>query len=446
MSSPNQVVVLRARRTQRESINNFGAINRARLPDKGLSKTQAMQSPKLRYLSDIACYSYSPGELRRCIRKEDFWRYKLAVDLVEDAAKQSSLEFYARNCTTGPLAISRVADRFIFRVPTLSDALCIRRTDQILRRTLRTAPPNRDDEIRQLLSVLRSEKNRSVCKADIQGFFESVDFGGIISKLEADGLRNSSSLNHLRSLHRQLVETLGYHGLPRGLSISSTLADYVLQDFDTALLNAPLSIYCCRYVDDICVVHFSQPATIEDFISKALPDGLKLNNKKTVHVTSKGNDTFPFLGYSISVNNTLTVRIADTKINKAKKRIILSFRDFVKTSNFALLFRRMLFLSSTIEMQISGRITPVYSGFRHVYRYCTPHLLSRQMVELDRFFQAQITSQRFWLSRLLRSNLTSSQLIALRRVSFYNSYKDQTTFPLSRDHVSEVKKAWKYEQ
>ena len=404
-----------------------------------------MSTPRLRYLSDIACFSYSPEEIRRCIRKEDFWRYELNVDTVETIAKDCSTSFYSSSCTAGVLDRSKVGGKYIFRVATICDVLCLRRTDQILRRTLRTVPANRDDEVEQLVSVLQSERGRKVFKADIAGFFESVDFCKLIDKVEIEGLRNNSTISYLRSLNKQLIDRFDYRGLPRGLSISSTLADYFLHDFDQASLNIDGAIYCCRYVDDICVVHHSDSLKIEKCIEGLLPGGLKLNPRKTVHVEDRGIEKFSFLGYLINLDKGITREIAPSKIGKVKKRLILSLREFVVTRDFSLLYLRLLFLSSTIRMEIAGRSTPVYSGFRHVYRHCTPRLITRQMVELDGFLQAQLTSQRFWLSRMTRSILKPTQLQTLRRVSFFRSYKERVTYPLSRDRVSRVKGAWKYE-
>jgi hypothetical protein len=404
-----------------------------------------MKNSRLRFLSDIANQSYSPSEVRRCIRLEDFWRYDLSEATLGTEIETYSTEFYSSNYSTAPFFISKLGDKTIFRVSNIKDALLIRRTDQILRTTLRTAPSNRDDEVRQLIEVLKSERHKSVFKGDIERFFESVDFSAVIDKLENDGLRNIGTLRHLRSINRQLITQANHTGLPRGLGISSTLADYILQDFDRSMLSVPSAVYFCRYVDDICLVHSADRKEIEHLISNQLPLKLKLNPNKSKHASPNQREIFNFLGYQIKLSSPPKVTVATSKISRTKKRIILSFRDYLKTNDFGLLYRRLLFLSTATEMTISGRETSAYSGFRYVYRHCTPHLLSRQMAELDSFLQAQLTSQRFWLSRAVRARQTPQQKNALRKISFYQAHKEARIIRLGRNLIAKIKAAWHYE-
>jgi len=408
-----------------------------------------MSSPlpdlRIRFLSDITPNSYSPSELRACIRHEDFWKHDLQSDTIEGDSVECSTQFYNSNFTVNTLSATMLNGKRVFHLSSLRDELCVRRTNQILRKSLRMTILNRDDEIRQLISILETENKSRVHKTDITSFFESIDFAFIIGKLEAEGFRNHSALCYLRSLNRQLMDRFQYPGLPRGLSISSTLADYILHDFDKAIINQHRVVYFSRYVDDICIIHFEEVAKLQETIGKLLPAGLQFNKRKTSNFDYPSCNSLCFLGYAIALNKPISVSIAPSKIGKAKKRIILSLRHFLKERNFESLYNRLLFLSATVQMKKAGRHAKVCCGYRHVYRFCTPELVIKQMTELDGFFHGVLTSRRFSLAKQITAALTPAEMEKLRTISFKRTFENKITYFLGKERIAHVKKAWQYE-
>jgi hypothetical protein len=193
---------------------------------------------------------------------EDIWDYDLDKKALEETTKDISNEFYSGSCVVKGLKLSPLRKSRIFYPASVYDELCLRRTNQLLKNALRTPPLNRDEEIRQLLHVLDTEPKCNVFRTDIRSFFESIPFSELIAKLAADGFRNNSALRHLSNLNTHLISNYKFHGLPRGLAISSTLSDYALFEFDQAIFNLDSVVYYTRYVDDICIVHPSLRATL----------------------------------------------------------------------------------------------------------------------------------------------------------------------------------------
>jgi hypothetical protein len=335
----------------------------------------------MRFLSDIVQYSYSPEELRKSVRVGDLWKYGLDRKTLDVEVKKVSDAFFSDGCCVKSLRTLDVRGSRVFCPDSLYGELCLRRTNQIVKSALRTPVLNRDDEVRQLLHVLAAEREGNVFRTDIKSFFESVPFGEVIAKLEADGLRNNCAIAQLKSLNAYLIETHAYTGLPRGLAISSTLADYALYDFDLAICNRPSVVYSTRYVDDICIVHFEKPADLEVFCKGAIPLSLTLNPSKTKHVQIPSNDRLEFLGYSISLKQPQEVRVAAGKIAKTKRRIARSLQLFAQDKDFALFYDRLRFLSCCIRMSKAGRRAPVYTGYRHVYRFCTETDICAQLTD-----------------------------------------------------------------
>lgn len=400
----------------------------------------------MQYLSDIARHSYSPGELRRCVQVEDAWNYNLFEDHLETATKSASNSFFSSNCAVQEIDQSNLKSSAVFTPGTYYDQICLRRTDQIVKAALRLPPINRHDEVKQLLEVLRTEQNFKIFRTDIKSFFETIPLGQVISNLESDGFRNSCALLHLKSLARHLDKNYMYTGLPRGLSISSTLADYSMHSFDREVLSHENILYYTRYVDDICIVHFDNQEILKKQIEEYLPFGkLTLNQKKTHHADSDKKESFEFLGYEISLCSPLKIKVASGKLAKTKKRIILSFKRFLKDSSFNDLYSRIRYLSCTTQMQKARRKTPVWTGYRHVYQHCSEEKLVEQLDELDHFYFGILSSRRFSLSRNIRSILTGAQILALSGLSFRKGYTKKISQTLNPKEVAKIVAAWKYE-
>ncbi|HBV4973744.1 TPA: hypothetical protein MDZ92_005595 [Klebsiella pneumoniae] len=72
-------------------------------------------------------------------------------------------------------------------------------------------------------------------------------------------------------------------GLPRGISLSATLAELCLQEIDSFFLKEKDVFYYSRFVDDILIIHHGGEITkqfITDYFSSHLPGNLTLHEKE----------------------------------------------------------------------------------------------------------------------------------------------------------------------
>lgn len=402
-----------------------------------------------RTFADIARYSYSPKELESHVLRSDSYRFVMPTGPADVAFEKFSNDFFRTSGAIASLHASPLNGRFVYSLLTLRDHLYVRRTDQILRKALNISRPDRNNEVRQLIKVIESEPEYKILRADIESFFESVNFKQVIDRLESENFRNHSTIAHLRSINSHLQSRFGYHGLPRGLAISSTLADYAIQEVDVQFSANQSTIYYARYVDDICVIHLGDNRALRSqLVALLAKQGLGLNQSKTLLLQPPYANPLEFLGYSINLAPGNEVSISDKKILKAKRRIALTLRAFAADTGptaYAIFRDRLRFLSSVVELNRVDRSTPVFSGFRHVYRECTPNVLEAQLTKLDRFLHSIINSRRYRLGIHIRARLTPIQLRQIRKLSFRSGYSRKIVARFKPDRIALLTKAWRYE-
>ena len=398
----------------------------------------------MRILHSLAHYSYSAFELRKCVHPEDAWSYGLTTVSADTEAERISTEFYASGYGVQNISRQTLRGKNIFPAATLYDKLCLRRTDELLRHALCTTLIHRDHEIQQLLVTLRGEGKTNVMRADISSFFEKVDFGAVITQLEQDGFRNTAALKHLRAVNSYLLNKYGYSGLPRGIGLSSTLADYLLRGLDHAMQTHGGVYYYARYVDDICIVHNLDGASLEKKLIDVLPVGLSLNSRKTAHLVVGVAGELEFLGYSIDALDAKKVKIAEKKLAKTKQRIALSLRQFTLDRDIGLLRDRLRFLMCSTEMRMLRRERPILCGFRNTYRHCSEAEILIQLQQLDSFYFCLLKSKRCSLSKKVRALAGGPHWIELVQVSFVSAYKKKITHFVDQLRIAEINKAWAY--
>ena len=395
-------------------------------------------------LRDTTRHNYRPIDFRRHIRPEDFWKFTLDTDLVAPKTNVIARIFATSNCAVRDITSHDLRGRKVFVTNSLYDTLAVRTTDSILRRVLAFPVFSREDEIRQLAEIVKSERRAVIFRTDISSFFESISLGHLIDSLVDAGFSNRSCINHLKSVNKHVIK-LGCTGLPRGLSISSTLAEFAMERFDKGVKAIRSCLYYCRYVDDIIAIFGDADSDIQSNVTNLLPRGLALNPHKTFVRTIGANEWVDFLGYSIELSGNHTVKIAEKKMSSVKKRIVLSLRRYCRDANFDLLKFRLQFLASNTRMRIPGRRTPITVGFRYQYSLCDIPAIESQLKDLDTFYRRILASHRFTLSRRIRGSLTIPQQNDLWAISFLSGYRNRITRALPKETIAQIKCAWQYE-
>lgn len=391
-----------------------------------------------------AKYSYKPASLRRCIRSEDFWKYKIPINQTEKISKSAALKFYSDAKFKPKISSTSLNNRQVFSCKNIEELLCIRRTDQILSKTFDISPANRDNEVRQLIEIIKTENYGKVFRSDISSFFESISFSDVISRLIDKGFKNQSCINYLYEINEYLISKFNYEGLPRGLSISTTLSEFIMQEFDKEIINEESIIYYSRFVDDFTLIFSDEKMDIQSVVVQLLPLDLILNKQKTQIFKLKSKESISFLGYEIGLNQKHFVQIEQKKIGKAKKRIILSFKDYLKNEDFTLLEERIRYLSSNIILQKNNRKKKVYTGYKHVYKLCDDDKIIDQLIGLDSFKMSIVNSDRYKLGKILRKKLGKKNLRKIKKLSFKAGFTSNITHQMDREQISKIKKIWEY--
>jgi hypothetical protein len=336
-----------------------------------------------------------------------------------------------------------VAGKTTYCVDELSEKLILRRTEEILRSFFSFRYFSRNEEVEQLANVIKSEKKVQVIKTDLSNFFESVSFADCISSLERNGFDNPSVLGYLKSLCRK-IKRLGFQGLPRGLSISSILSELALIELDRGLIRDERIIHYSRFVDDIVVLSLPDAPSMVKRIETFLPKSLHLNPTKTNVFQSDSAASFDYLGYQVKLGDKPKIGVSQKKISRTKKRIILSLQSFIAKKDFSLLLDRLKFLSAGAELKLVGRSQPVISGFRFQYPIADMDLVREQMRELDSFYAGILKSNKYYLAKQLKANLSGMQYDKLRQQSFLAGYDRSFVKRFPGKRAAQVTRAWRY--
>lgn len=197
---------------------------------------------------------YSPTALQRLVRKEDFPKYiKYIPQEIPEIASEISKRFlnsfgsdssFTRSNFMG--SKGSLNNKFVFLADSYYETLTIRCLANNIKKNLCKRHTTREREILSILSLVRSSANPTVFRTDIKSFFESVSFIDLIKNIDQEGCLDRRTVHHLYSLESILAGKHGYKGIPRGLSISSPLADYYMRTFDQSMRMMDGSVHYSR--------------------------------------------------------------------------------------------------------------------------------------------------------------------------------------------------------
>lgn len=245
----------------------------------------------------------------------------------------------------------------------------------------------------------------------------------------------------MKEIHEELVEKHNVDGLPRGLSISPTLAELFLERFDAKIALHPDVLYRARYVDDIVIFTTSikndkVKSDIDTLLNKM---GLSLNDDKAKSYSgSTEGAAFDYLGYSFRVTpikkgpNQVVVTISNAKLNKIKTRVVKSFSDYKKHNNISLLKRRLEYLSMLKTVK-KGKNGHLLAGIAYNYRFVTDEF--ECLKPIDRFIRHQLNDPRF--------GIISPNKEIIFKVSFYSNVIKKIIGSFTKTQTNQIMRIWK---
>jgi len=321
-----------------------------------------------------------------------------------------------------------------------------------LRRLYKVKQANRNQIVSQLADLLDDKFPYHFIRTDVSSFYESIDHSSLMKKLEDDQLLSHTSLRLTKNILAKfslLTASCGV-GLPRGIGLSSYLAELYMRDFDEEIRGLEDVVFYARYVDDIVVVFaptpMSSPKGYLPKIEAALKKkGLSKNQSKTDEskFDSGGNSLcrtglqFDYLGYEFIFNPKPKIRLSAPKQAKYMARLVASFTRYhlQKSKNprnaYRLLLKRVRFLTGNTQLTHNKQ-----NAFVGIY-FSNPHLTERcQLRGLDGKLKG------------LTSKLTSQSLKdQLGKLSFVEGYEQKIFRRFHRkNEFRKIVKAWKYDK
>lgn len=318
-----------------------------------------------------------------------------------------------------------------------------------IRRLYKVKQHNRHQIICQLRELLADSMPKYVVRTDISSFYESIPRQPLIKKLRDDPLLTLQSKKIIRRILYEYGQLSGNDkGLPRGIGISAYLAELYMRDIDRSIRNFPGVLFYARYVDDIVIIYCPPPNTRtlsfrKEVASSFKSMGLKRNRAKTniFNVASKSSFQMTYLGYTFKVvpkakgvDAYVELRMSESKFERYKKRIDLTFADYFKNSQLSepkarkLLEKRVRFLTGNTRLVNNKK--NVVSGI-----YFSNVLINnvQDLKELDLHLKSKI-------SALPNGRLKNR----LSQRSFKYGFETKQYHKFSAGNLSEIVEVWKH--
>tara|TARA_R110002110_G_scaffold165257_1_gene365589 strand:- start:5205 stop:6428 length:1224 start_codon:yes stop_codon:yes gene_type:complete len=351
-----------------------------------------------------------------------------------------------------------VKGRTVYQTNQWADTLVLRKIDSNIKQITRVRQSNRLDIMRSIRSLCSEGVPYRVYKLDIERFYESVDTEDTIAKLQKHVPHTPSTVK-LLSTFLSACSNTGILGIPRGLSLSSTLSEYLLRDFDRTIRKWDNVFYFSRFVDDMIVISRGDedPHKFLHNVTEKLPSGLNLHPSKThwfdfakFDKTKEGiAGTLDFLGYQICIYHVgndkqrqVVLDLAPKKIKRTKTRLVLSFRQYLNDRNFKDLEDRIRLLTGNYSF-----LDHRDNQFRQAgvfYNYRLINQPSAALSELDLFLKKFILSTSGKHCRLLSSFLRKQEKNALLKYSFDRGYSYRHHFEFKNERLEKLMRCWKY--
>lgn len=399
----------------------------------------------------------------RHVRKSDFAKnYSLRDPVIFQQMIRRSVSIGLTGFTSISIRVNSVGGKSIYQQTDIAETLVARHITSNIKRVTRVKQDDRQFIVTCMKSMLSEGVSFRVYKFDIASFYESVDVKKVCKRLEDDIAFSGQSIRALRSLMEQLA-IAGVSGLPRGMAISATLAEYLLRDFDNIVSNQSEVWFFARFVDDIVLITSGNEdgGAFRQRVEGWLPDELCFNKKTAIlnfsaykkTNTSAQENLFPFLGYQFSVgmsyrNNNLDkiqrntwLDIAPSKVSKIKSRIARSLIDYSENGNFDLLLLRTRLLTSNFRFYDKSRDKVRTSGIYFNYPLICPDR-STALPSLDRYLLNVITSPH--PKNRLRPAVNNGQRRELLNLSFYDGFKNKRFFHFTPTQLSALTACWTY--
>lgn len=407
-------------------------------------------------------FSFDHKNLSRELRLDDFSLRRIPSKAHKERIVARAVEVAATNLALMPLDEHVGKKTTTYQIALMPQELVVRKLNRNLKYLTKVRQSDRETIITSLRELFKEGHAYKVYRLDIARFYESVDMGELRRLVSSDNSLSRTTINIFNGFLDRLAAR-AISGLPRGLSISATLAELYLRKFDHWVKKNNKVYYYARFVDDIIIIT-TEDGTSSSFLHglySALPPGLMLNSKKT-KIYALGGEAkktpslaaeIDFLGYKFHIHEvkkansderrTVTLDISDRKVERFKSRLCKSLIDFSRNQNYNLLQDRFSVLCSNYNLYDRGKGINRNVGIYYNYRLIDESI-SASLAEMDQFIRycLSCTTARTYQGA---SQLTDDQRRGLMSKMPSKSYSRKTFHYISAEKLITAVGCWKHE-
>ena len=414
--------------------------------------------------------SYVSRNLRKTISFKDI----VSNPFLDNETKRVNLSSQAATLTNqsdvfnNSLKKISIKSKDAYQPKTIEIAIILKLLSSNLRRVHNISPSSRVQIVSTLIAFLKESSPYSIHRFDIKNFYESIDTSKIVHKLKKQGKVSKKSRN-LVEAYLTALNHEGVSGLARGLSLSATLSEYVLEDLDRKIRALENIFFYARFVDDLVLITeigFNKEE-LKSLINSVLPESLELHTagKKIFHgkaikpTDSKTTpiNSFEYLGYKFVISNKnhpkekfidikrrdIEIDISEDKLDKLRKRLIKSFTSYIcstkNPSDYELLQKRIKFLTGNYELDRNLKTGKIKSGIYYNYSLVNT---SKGLNKLDNFLKGLLFSKKHKLSRRIQQHISLIKRRELANFSFTKGHNKKRFHTFTYLDLKEIKKVW----
>lgn len=399
---------------------------------------------------------FSSRNFLRLLNRQDIFKYELGSGLDEFKEKFNIVEkeLASKEFNFSSFAIKKMSHGVVLSPKTLTDDFALRKLNDNIKRVFNLKVTDRNSVLPQIKILLNEGVEFWIQKYDISKFFESIPAKKAIEIIIKDHRLSYESKSLLEKFF-STPEISSIPGLPRGISLSSTISELYMREFDTGCRRHSSCYFFTRYVDDILMLFHEQPDS--ELLGIDLPEGLSFHPAKTLSLyhpikgpvkASDNSSKVTYLGYefefkSLNTNKPakLQVGMSSKKIKKIKTRIALSLFDYCKNKNYNLLKSRLTFLASNYNIGKDSKRGKLYSGvyFNNFLIDSTRH---SDLVSIDTFLRKAVCGSVKSLGRRLHPLLSVAQRRELMSISLKAGYEKKIVRKFTPERLQEIKRVW----
>lgn len=420
--------------------------------------TQAMRSARGRFLASVA--SHGAEDPARAVLRAEYRAVRQELRKSRDESVEFALraaltlfeeKLTGRQFTFGLAPGPLVGGKATYQIGSALEVVYpAKQASESLRSAAHFDTSSRNSVVRALKSALDKSYEHAVMKLDIEAFFESVPHSLLLDRLARCSNLDSVSIDLTKQLLSEFEAATGAKtGLPRGVGMSSHLAELYMSDFDSTVKTHPGVLFYARYVDDVVIVTESERALsrVKESVLAALSDlGLKPSTTKTHDLVADANGNYPagrtveYLGYKFArIDGKLSTGLTDKRKARRVHRLEHTLQSWLDTAPNAvwpnhahngLLLDRLRYLAGNTKLLNSKSNVAIGLFFSN----SALDQSAQELADLDAIIEAFRVQHASKMPERMRSRLAA--------ISFVEMFKSRPFLRFSQKRVEQIVGLW----